>query len=153
MNRISSGLAALALIAVTACHQHERPEPKWEISSKRLEVQGKQELIFTLPENLQQEAPFISSLPSNAAAAELILNSSGEWALRFQSADGKAGVDNLSIDSEGGHGSAPHCGGGLKHGHKHNKKEIKGLYRLQLKIAVTEVKDALRKPAMKTSNQ
>ncbi len=153
MNRISSGLAALAFIAVTACHHKEHPEPSWEISSKRLEVQGKQELIFTLPENFQHERSVISSLPSNGSAAELIRNTSGELALRFQSANGKAGVDNLSIDSEGGQGCASQCGGGLQPGHKHKKKEIKGLYRLQLEIAVTEVKEALRKSSMKTSNQ
>jgi hypothetical protein len=100
MNRISSGLAGIALIAISACHHRERPEPRWEISSQRLQVQGREELIFTLPENFQVEEPIIVSKPGNASVAELFQNNTGLWTLRYQSADGRAGIDKLSIDSE-----------------------------------------------------
>lgn len=147
MNRISSGLFSVLLLSAVACHQ-ERPEkePVWETSSKSLEVLGSDVLTFTLPENFQKEEPIISSRPGNAAVAELVKGASGVWVLRYQSIDGKAGLDKLSIDSEDEaaekakhHGD---CGGGNHpkplFGHHPKPREMKGHFRLMLDIAVKE---------------
>jgi len=147
MNRISSGLFSILLLTSVACHQ-DRPEkePVWETSSKSLEVLGREVLTFTLPENFQKEEPIISSRPGNASLAELVQDASGTWTLRYQSLDGKAGLDKLSIDSEDEaaekakhHGD---CGGGNHpkplFGHHPKPREKKGHFRLMLDITVKE---------------
>ena len=149
MNKIGSGLTALALFSFSACHKGEHPLPSREISNQYLEVLGTEELLFTLPENFQKEEPVISEKPAKASSAELFRNDAGQWTLRYISSDGKAGSDQLSIDSDGEHSPGHHCRGG-RHprpfGHGHKRREVKGQYRLQLEISVEEIKDALRKP-------
>lgn len=143
-------LAGLALLFLAACHPQDRPQPSWEISSQSLEVQGKKELLFTLPENFQWENPVISRPAALASAAELFLSDEGRWTLRYQSADGKS-ADYLSIDSEGGHkqqsAHPDQCGGGGNplFGHPRGKGERKSHFRLNLLIKVTEAGDEIRK--------
>jgi len=146
MNRISSGLFSILLLTSVACHQ-DRPEkePVWETSSKSLEVLGREVLTFALPENFQKEEPIISSRPGNASLAELVQDASGAWTLRYQSLDGKAGLDKLSIDSEdeAAEKTKDHdCGNGNQpkplFGHHPKPREKKGHFRLMLDITVKE---------------
>jgi hypothetical protein len=153
MNRFSSAIAIAAISVLSACHQEERPEPTWSISSQQLQVEGKQEVLFTLPDNFQKEEPIISAKPANAATAELFQNDAGMWTLRYQSVDGRPGLDLLSIDSEDEEAEkASHqgrCGGNGQPGpfghHKDKHPEMKGHYRLQVEILVKEVKDTQQK--------
>jgi hypothetical protein len=159
MNRISSGLFSILLLSAFACHQ-ERPEkePVWETSSKSLEVLGRDVLTFTLPENFQKEEPVISSRPGNAAVAELVKGASGVWVLRYQSLDGKAGLDKLSIDSEASEKEKHHdCGNGNhpkpSFGHHPKPREMKGHFRLLLDIAVKEKSAGTIKSAFGGNNK
>jgi hypothetical protein len=146
MNRISSGLWSLALLSTMACHQQDHPkkEPVWEASSQRIEVKGNEVISFPLPDNFQKDEPVISSKPSNALQAYLQKDEAGTWLLRYQSLDGKTGIDRLSIDSEDEKGEKPEHHGGCDGGHHsgfgpprhHGDKHVH--YRLQLEIAVTE---------------
>jgi hypothetical protein len=153
MNRFSSAFAIAIITVLSACHKGERPEPAWSISSQQLQVEGQQELLFTLPDNFQKEEPIISAKPVNAATAELFQNAAGMWTLRYQSVDGKVGTDFLSIDSEDEEAKkASHqgrCGGSGQPGpfgqHKDKHPEMKGHYRLQVEILVKEAKDTQQK--------
>lgn len=142
MNRLHFILAAFTL-TFSACHEPERPEPKWEVSSQRVEVEGSDELLFTLPDNFQRDIPIISVPASEAAVAELFQNEAGFWTLRYRSLSGKSGIDHLSVDSEneaaerGEHHRD--CKGNPKPKFfaKHPpQKEHKGHYRLNLEVSV-----------------
>jgi hypothetical protein len=153
MIRKNAGLVALAFAAFTACHEPERPEPKWEISSQRLEVQGKNELLFTLPDNFQREVPVISAAASGASLTELFRNDAGQWTLRYISSEGKPGIDHLSIDSEDEaaeraehHGSCQPKPHPKLFGPKHPKKaHHPGHYRLNLEVSVLEANTSEQK--------
>ena len=162
MNRISSGLWSLALLFSVACHQHEHQRPEkesiWEVSSRRIVAKGTELHSFILPENFQKAEPVISSKPSNALQASLLKDETGAWVLRYQSLDGKNGIDRLSIDSEdesaekaehhdncdGGHHSPPPFGPPRQHGEKHVH------YRLKLEIAISEAEIDVLKSAGNT---
>jgi hypothetical protein len=143
--RISGML--LVLITFFSCRPEERPVPveKWEISSARLVVQGKETILYTLPEEFQQETPVISALPSQASIAEIQKDASGKWALAYQSTEGKAGTDALTIDSENEENHPNECHSGTRpyapfFGHKQQRDAPEKLHRrLKFEIVVKEV--------------
>lgn len=162
MNRISSFLAAFSFVGLFSCHHHEEdhPAPMWEISSTQIQVTGKEIMLYTLPENFQRENPVISQKPSESSISEIVRNDAGLWVLRYQSANGQNGMDELTIDSEdeaaeraGHHG---HCGraSGQKPLFGPNKgKGPEVHYRLQVKIMVEESKDVQYKLSLKGGSQ